>query len=456
MKRKLAALMVATMVMGTLAGCGSPSNNATTDDSTVQSTDNATENVGNTEKTEEAKTESVTLEFWNSWTGSDGDTLVEKVNEFNETNPYGITINMDISSSFAEKLSTSLPTGEAAPLVLLGAADRFTYQEYLLDINDIWENTSLSEDEFNASAMSAMKIGDDLYSIPFQNSMYYLYWNKDLFEAAGLDPESPPQSYEEWSEMAAQITNEDLNVYGSGLIMSYGNHEMCMMQMLSGRLVTKTDDGKWSVNIEHNTGVKEYLEWMKSVFDSGNNPKDNGVESMFNAGQIGLMLNGPWHAAGAEAAGINFGMQKIFGEEPVGDVAGFFITSSASDAEKLAAERFIEWWYKGNEGSAIEETGAGVWSTELGFPTAYLPLAETDTYINDEKLAALALADDSNESIWIVTDPDFPGWAETIGVVSTLTESVVFDTPIEDAMATAQESCEEIVRNYCGADALAE
>lgn len=36
-----------------------------------------------------------------------------------------------------------------------------------------------------------------------------------------------------------------------------------------------------------------------------------------------------------------------------------------------------------------------------------------------------------------------------------MTESVVFDTPIEDAMATAQETCEEIVRNYAGDDALA-
>lgn len=445
MKRRWAVLLATIMAVGSLAGCGSSKGDTASNNVTPEN------NIGNTESGAKA----ITIDFWNSWTGSDGETLVAKVDEFNKTNPYGITVNMDISSSFAEKLSTSLPTGEAAPLVLLGAADRFGYQEYLLDINDIWENTSLKEADFNENAMSAMKIDDDLYSIPFQNSMYYLYWNKDLFEAAGLDPETPPQNYEEWTEMASKITDESKNVYGSGLIMSFGNHEMCMMQMLSGRLVTKTDDGKWSVNIKDNDGVKQYLEWMKGEFDSGDNPADNGIESMFNAGQIGLMVNGPWHAAGAKDAGINFGMTKIFGKEPVGDVAGFFITSSASEEEKVAAEKFIEWWYKGNEGTPIEETGAGVWSTELGFPTAYLPLAETDAYKNDEKLAALSLDDNSNESIWIVTDPEFPGWAETIGVVSTMTESVVFDTPIDEAMATAQETCEEIVKNYVGEDALA-
>lgn len=436
MKRKLAILMVATMTLGTLFGCGSSSKKDTNDTST-------------------ASKDGVTIDFWNSWTGSDGDTLVEKVNEFNETNPYGITVNMDISSSFAEKLSTALPTGEAAPLVLLGAADRYSYQEYLLDINDIWDKTSLKEEDFNANAMSAMKIDEDLYSIPFQNSMYYLYWNKDLFKDAGLDPETPPKNYEEWAEMASKITDSDKNIYGSGLFMSYGNHEMSMMQMMSGRLVTKTDDGKWSVNIANNDGVKNYLKWMKEEYTSGNNPQDDGIETMFNAGQIGLMVNGPWHAAGAKAAGINFGMTKIFSEEPVGDVAGFFVTSSASAEEKLASERFIEWWYKGNEGTAIEDTGAGVWSMDLGFPTAYLPLADTDAYKNDEKLAELSLDDNSNDSIWIGTDPDFPGWAETVGVVSTLTQSVIFDTPIDEAMDTAQKSCEDIVTKYCGDDALA-
>lgn len=444
MKRKWAVLLATIMAIGSIVGCGGKSKS------------DEENHVSQGEKSKnEVSGEKITIDFWNSWTGSDGETLIAKVDEFNKTNPYGITINMDISSSFAEKLSTSLPTGEAAPLVLLGAADRFGYQEYLLDINDIWENTSLKETDFNENAMSAMKIDDDLYSIPFQNSMYYLYWNKDLFEAAGLDPETPPQSYEEWTEMASKITDENKNIYGSGLIMSFGNHQMCMMQMMSGRLVTKTDDGKWSVNIKDNEGVKQYLEWMKEEFDSGDNPADNGIETMFNAGQIGLMVDGPWHAAGAKDAGINFGMTKIFGKEPVGDVAGFFITNSASEEEKLAAERFIEWWYAGDEETPMEETGAGVWSTELGFPTAYLPLAETDAYKNDEKLAALSLDDNSNESIWIVTDPEFPGWAETIGVVSTMTESVVFDTPIEDAMATAQETCEEIVRNYAGDDALA-
>ena len=78
---------------------------------------------------------------------------------------------------------------------------------------------------------------DGLYGIPFQISSYYVYWNKDLFQEAGLDPEMPPKSYEEGTEIADKITNQERHVYGSGL--TYGNvgANACLMQMFGGLMV---------------------------------------------------------------------------------------------------------------------------------------------------------------------------------------------------------------------------
>ena len=70
-----------------------------------------------------------------------------------------------------------------------------------------------------------------------------------------LDPETPPQNFEEWTQMAAKITDPDSNVYGSGLFMAYGNQEMClMMQQKGGLAVEQQSDGKYKVNIEGKEG----------------------------------------------------------------------------------------------------------------------------------------------------------------------------------------------------------
>ncbi|MBE5845328.1 MAG: extracellular solute-binding protein [Butyrivibrio sp.] len=460
MKKKLVLFLTMTMVTASLSACGGKAEQTNADAPAAEKTEVKADETASEDKgadtTAEVTAEPITVDFWNSWTGSDGDVLVEKVNEFNSTNPWGITINMDITPEFSERLATTLPTGDCAPLILSGTGDRFRYGDYLLPIDDIWENTSLAEADFNENAMDCCKMDGSLYAVPFQNSLYYMYWNKDLFEKAGLDPEAPPKNFDEWAEYASKITDPDANVYGSGMFMSYGCHQFCLMGVEGGWAITKADGGKWNVNFKDNENYKKYLEWMKEVYTKGDNPMENEIDSMFKAGQIGIMVNGPWLAAGADEAGINYGMCKVFGTEPRGDVAGFFITNSATDEEKLACERFIQWWYTGNEGTAIEDTGVGVWSLKIGFPTAYNPLAESDAYKSNERLSALALDSTSKDSIWIITDPDFKGWAEMIGTIGTLAESVIYDTPIDEALEAAQAEAEELVKTYEGEDALAQ
>lgn len=409
---------------------------------------------GNAVFADDTESEPITIDFWNSWTGSDGDTLVALVNQFNDENPWGITVNMDISAEFAERLATNLPTGDASPLILIGNGDRFRYQEYLLPMDDIWDNTTLKEEDFNPNSIATGYIDDTLYSLPFQNSFYYIYWNKDLFEQAGLDPETPPASFDEWTEMAEKITDPDSNIYGSGLFKAYSNQEWCLAQQLGGRAVISNGDGTYSVNVADNEGYKEYFQWMQNLFTTGNNPLEDDIDSMFKAGQIGIMVNGPWLAPGADEAGVNFGMAKIFGTEPIGDVAGFYITNSASDEEKLACERFMQWWYQGNEGTAVEDTAVSQWSIKLGFPTVYIPTAECEAYKTNERLSALALNNDSPDEVWSITSADFPGWGETGTVIGTLCDNIAFGGDIDEELQNAQSDIEEIVVTYCGEDAL--
>ncbi|MFR8337301.1 MAG: hypothetical protein ACLVAW_11825 [Eisenbergiella massiliensis] len=54
----------------------------------------------------------------------------------------------------------------------------------------------------------------------------------------------------------------------------------------------------------------------------------------------------------------------------------------------------------------------------------------------------------------ITTSPEFKGWGDLVTVIGNMTQAVVFDTPIDEAMAQAQEDAEKAVTTYEGADAL--
>ena len=396
----------------------------------------------------------VTVQFWNQWVGPDGDTLVAIVNDFNQGNPWNIKVEMTIMNGIAEKLATAFPAGEASALLLLGTGDRFMYQEYLHQMDDIWTNTALKKEDFLKGYLESCTVDGTLYSIPFQNSSLFMYYNRDLFVKAGLDPSRPPQNFEEWTAAAEKITDPDNNVYGSGLFKSYGFHQMSLLQLAGGNAVTEVSPGKYKVNFAGNGGYKKYLEWEKYLFDNGINPMEDDIDSMFRANQIGVMVNGGWLAAGADEAGVNFEMCKVFNTEPVGTLEGFFIAKSSPPEQILAAERFIQWWYQGNDGTNLAKTGGGRWAFDIGFPTAYIPLINAPEYKSNKRLQALTVK--NSDAVTLMGVPaSFKAPGQIINnVVGNLSQEVLYGASIDAALASAQKDAEAFVVQYHGADAL--
>ena len=132
---------------------------------------------------------------------------------------------------------------------------------------------------------------------------------------------------------------------------------------------------------------------------------------MFKAGQIGIMVNGTLACAGADESGVNFGMCKIFGQEPLGDVAGFFITSSATDEEKLACEDSCSGGIREAKAALGRRYAAvSTWSLKLDFPAQPMfLLGECEAYKSNERLAALNLDDNSKGFYLDTTSPEFKG-----------------------------------------------
>jgi multiple sugar transport system substrate-binding protein len=78
-------------------------------------------------------------------------------------------------------------------------------------LDDLAAANGIDLEDIYPAMLAQGKRGDSLYALPWGSDTYGLYWNKDLFEEAGLDPEKPPQTLEELVEYADKLTKVDEN-----------------------------------------------------------------------------------------------------------------------------------------------------------------------------------------------------------------------------------------------------
>ena len=215
---------------------------------------------------------------------------------------------------FRSQLSTAFAAGTGPTMILSSSAYRFTYGDYMQDISDVFDRTNLDKTDFIQSYLDYCSEGDALYFVPFQIVGYYMYWNKDLFTAAGLNPETPPSTWDEWAEYAQKLTDESKNVYGSGISYDYAYQIAHIMQRFGGLAVTGESEN-WKANFEGNSGYAKFLNMYQTMVQNGDNPLEADTDSMASAGQIGMTVGGPWVTAGLDTAGVNYGIGLI----PLGD-----------------------------------------------------------------------------------------------------------------------------------------
>ena len=61
-------------------------------------------------------------------------------------------------------------------------------------------------DSFYPAFLANGRIAGHTWGVPFQRSTVVLYWNKAIFESAGLDPEHAPATWAEHAGLATRLT----------------------------------------------------------------------------------------------------------------------------------------------------------------------------------------------------------------------------------------------------------
>ncbi|MDZ5471463.1 sugar ABC transporter substrate-binding protein [Bacillus sp. 31A1R] len=245
----------------------------------------------NGEETTKSGDEEVELRFI---VNNDIPELVEQVEQFEAENE-NIKVNIETIplDQFFEKVETMI-AGNRAPDLLYTpvlATKRYANLDLLLDLAP-----NLSEDEkkdFLPSTMVSVQNGEKIYGLPHFTDEISLFYNKDLFEKAGV--EVPPSldntwNWEEFLNAAEKVKEANGLKYG----VSTGNDVSQFLPFLYQNNGSVLNQDQTAAGINTPASI-EAIEWFKTWFDRGLASKEAFIGSekadeLFKQGKLPMII----------------------------------------------------------------------------------------------------------------------------------------------------------------------
>ncbi len=271
----------------------------------------------------------VEIEYWQYNFGARVGAMDMLIEQFEAENP-GIDVihNSDIPyANFRDELAASAPAGVGPDVVTLfyGWIPAFVDAGYLVPLPE----DAFSE-EFILEAFSPMvanaKFEGSYWAIPTAVRSLALFWNKDLFAAAGLDPDSPPATLDEFVEAAIATTvydGDESDVYnittqGHAPALASQDHHWfreVLIRQFGG--APYSDDGRTvTYNSEEGCAAFSWLAAFETEYVTGSNDILDGATNAFVNGESALHVDGSFRVGTIRNNNpdLNYGVAEL----PVG------------------------------------------------------------------------------------------------------------------------------------------
>lgn len=207
------------------------------------------------------------------------------------TAPYGEIVNQVINQAGGGDMPDMM-FGESSwvpTLVDAGLA---------IPVTDVLTEDYLNK--FDQNALEACMVDGEVCGLPMYDCAFMLFYNKDLFEQAGLDPNAPPTTYDEMLEMAeklSQLTTADGNkVYAFGQttasVAISGSAINSMIFNFGGTVLD--ENGQLAID---NQGFKDAITMLKTLDEKGYNPQNaklKDLRQLFATGQLAMYYDQSW------------------------------------------------------------------------------------------------------------------------------------------------------------------
>lgn len=298
------------------------------------------------------------------------------------------------------KALAALKSGQPAQLSVMFSIDIYELieQDAIVAFDDIIETADDKAwlSSFYPSLMENGITQGKTWGIPFQRSTIVMYYNKDAFRDAGLDPEKPPATWDELVSMGKKLTKKDAsgNPERWGAMIPSTGYPYWMFGALAMQNGQVLMNGAGNETYFDSPAVVEALQYWRDLGEKHAVMPAGTIEwgtlrQNFLEGKTAIM----WHSTGnltavKKNAKFDFGVAMLPAKQRRGTPTGggnFYIFKQTSPEEKKAAMKLIKWM------TQPERTAE--WSIETGYigtrPDAYETPA-LQKYVKEFPPAAVA------------------------------------------------------------------
>ncbi|MFC0198807.1 sn-glycerol-3-phosphate ABC transporter substrate-binding protein UgpB [Paracoccus rhizosphaerae] len=309
-----------------------------------------------------------TIEWWHAMGGELGAKLEEIVQGFNDSQDQ-YAVQPSYKGTYPETMTAAIAAFRAnqQPTIVqvfeVGTGTMMAAEGAIVPVHQLMEEHG---EGFDPSAFLPQVVGyytdpeGNMLSMPFNSSTPILYYNKDVFEAAGLDPEQPPKTWAEVEEFSKKIMESDAASCGftTGWISwiqtenlsAWHNQPIGTQQNGFGGL-----DARLSLNgpvqVKHWENLKRWAD--EGIFKYGGPVGGDNAPPLFYSQDCAMIMNSSASRAGVIANATDFevgyGMLPYYDDvegAPQNSIIGgatLWVLSGKSDEEYAAAAAFFDY-----------------------------------------------------------------------------------------------------------------
>lgn len=296
-------------------------------------------------------------------------TLVDEFNKEYE-GTYHATLTQIARSGDAggydDKVNAAITNGGLPDVFTVDgvAVAQYADANAIVPIGDYFKEDELAD--FNPSIIQQGTYNDELYTLGVMDSSVGVFYNKDMFEKAGIEPATAekPWTLAQLEDAAKKLTTDDC--YGITMSLD-AKDETCIYFFLP--LIYSQDssvldkDGETAEGFLNGDATKNVFNWIKDMADNGY-ASATPAENSFELGQAAMALTGSWEPGNLAKYDINWGLMPmpVYDENSTPTSAcgswTFAMSSNCSDEKKEGAAELIRFMTSTDASARMYEANA--------------------------------------------------------------------------------------------------